>query len=174
MKRNAILIWAVIVLSLMNLATIGTIIYHVKTDNVSNDTIQLVVNDFLLNNSKITEALGLTSSQSVDCKFILNDFRQSAREIHRDLNMNRSSLFVELQKENPDTSICNSYSIEIGQLHKELKLETIRFYLQLKNICPSGKENNLHQLLAPLFYSENSIGPAGGKQHRYRGGRGNQ
>jgi len=175
MKKNTILIWAVIVLSLINLATIGTIIYHVKSDSEASDTIQLAVNDFRLNNRIIVETLGLTPSQSGDCKLILNDFRQAVREIHRNLNMNRSELYVELQKENADTLTCNRYSAEIGRLHKELKIVTSRFYLQLKRICPPGKEDQLHQLIAPLFNSENSYGAAGGgNRYRYRGGRGNQ
>lgn len=174
MKRNTILIWAVIVLALMNLATVGTIIYHVETDEKTNDTIQLMVNDFKLNNNIITQTLGLTASQSSDCKMVLNEFRQSVREIHTGLNMNRAGLFVELQKDKPDTLVCNRFSREIGVLHQDLKMETSRFYLQLKNICPSENEENLHQLLAPLFYSENSFGQAGGRQHRFRGGRGNQ
>jgi hypothetical protein len=174
MKRNTVLIWAVIVLALMNLATVGTIIYHVETDGKTNDTIQLMVNDFKLNNSIIAETLGLNANQTDDCKIILNEFRQAVREIHTGLNMNRAGLFVELQKEKPDTLVCNRFSNEIGELHKDLKIKTSHFYLQLKNLCPSGREENLHQLLAPLFYSENSFGQAGGRQHRFRGGRGNQ
>jgi hypothetical protein len=175
MNRNTILVWAVIVLAVINIATIGTIFYHVNTNGKANDTIQLAVNDFRLNNSKIAETLGLTQTQSVGCKMVLNDFRQVVRKIQRDLNMNRSNLYLELQNENPDTLVCNQYSTEIGRLHKELKMETSRFYLQLKSRCPRGKEEQLHQMLAPMFNAENSFGNAGnGNKHRYRGGRGNR
>jgi hypothetical protein len=78
-------------------------------------------------------------------------FRSEAGRIIDDINLQKTSMFEELQADAPDTVKLAATSREIGALHARLKDATVRFYLSLSEVCDAGQKEKLKNILAPLF-----------------------
>lgn len=175
MDTKKILIGLVIALALLNLSTILTIVYHVYSEKKEQEKIVIETNSIRLDGRYFVEQLGLTSDQAVPFREAIQTFHQSAREINQQLNVNRNQLFTELRNEETDTIICQQLSAEIGILHKNLKEETYRFYLEIKRISTPDQQLKLKEIFAPVFESDNGIVPGkGNRQNRMKQLRNNQ
>lgn len=161
-QKIKFLTWGIVVLTLLNVSTIGTIIYHIQTEKK-----QMGFNSERypgpLKGRELMEHLDFTAQQRESFHSHNRDFMEAVSDINRSLNESRNNLFAELQKTNPDTVKCNLISAEIGRLHKALKIKTYRFYLDVKKICNEEQREKLNKAFAPVFSFD------GGQQFRHRG-----
>lgn len=165
-KKIRILTWAVIVLAIMTFSIIATIVY--KANFSENDT-SIHSGRFggHWRGGDFIENIDFSEQQKVEFRKIDNVFREDVTRISTQLDSKREALFAELEKAETDTAKCRAIATEIGTLHRDLKLKTCRFYLDVKKICTPGQQEKLRDAFAPIFnMDEGRHHGGGGRGHR--------
>ncbi|MFW5658209.1 MAG: Spy/CpxP family protein refolding chaperone [bacterium] len=167
-KNHKIITWAIIVLLIMNLFALGTIIYHIRSENVA---IQPAPQPGTGNAQQIiTRELNLSPEQFDRFKEYRQRYMIKSREIVRELNEQRQMMLDELSEDNPDSVYLNEIAKTIGILHQQLKEETIVNFLNLKSICTPEQQEKLEHLFRKMMEMEGPFrrGPGHRKGNRWR------
>ena len=169
-SKTKILIWLVVVLLLMNITTIGTIIYKNNQNEKDKNTIGIKSSTDinLFNGRYFRQTLGFNETQMSAFRNINQEFRPNALEITIQIDSIKNEMFTVLKETNPDTNQLNRLSNQIGDLHGLLKYETYRFYLSLKTICTAQQQSELEKSFRPLFTNETITTTT--NRHRRRNG----
>lgn len=154
-------------LALLNIATIGTIIFHMVQEKQQNVPAINTGNGNMLNGRFFRNDIGFNTEQMENFRTYYHPFRMQTKEIVGAIDSLKSRLFTELQKENADTLIIKNLSTEIGDLHGTLKEVTANFYLQIKETATEEQKQELNKAFYPLFANE------AGPRCQNRRGRGN-
>lgn len=170
------MVWAIIILAVMNVATIITVLYNRK--QTSNE---IVVAEYSQPRSGTTsirysgrwfrDQLNFSSEQMDRFAEFNPAFRENVRNINIDLNILRQKMLFVMASEKCDTIRLNILSDSIGTLHAELKKTTYKYYIDLKEICDQSQQEKLEQLFGGMFSSDGRMGQfgKGGQQGRRRG-----
>lgn len=172
-NKIKILSLLVAILVIFNLAIIGTIIYRTKSDKKEVDVdvnISADLDSAPMSSTRFGQFLNLSSEQMDEFRVINRNFRHTAIHINQELERKRIQIFNELQKENPDTLNCKKLSNDIGDLHRDLKVMTYQFYINLKNICTPNQQARLQEVFKPAFHTPKNFGHSRGGGGRYRRG----
>ena len=161
MSKNQILTWAVVLLVIMNVVTIGTILYHNYSENQKKDNIGISTGSGvnMLNGKFFRQTLGFNEQQMDAFREINRSFRPLVIDLTFGIDSLKNVMFTELQKPAPDTLKLNSMSEQIGQRHGRLKYETYKFYLSIKKVCISEQTAELERAFQPLFKSDGIASP---------------
>jgi len=175
-NKYSLLIWAVVVLAIMNVSTILTVFYHkYQSDNVVNSTIdakQTEIDSERFSGRYFRDELNMSNAQMEKFKVINPVFRPKARFITIELAEKRKQMLVEMAAAKSDTSRLNALSDSIGQLHSELKKVTYRYYLEMKEICNPEQQVKLEKLFGEMFSNDSALGSSGkGGPRGWQGGR---
>jgi Spy/CpxP family protein refolding chaperone len=158
------MIWAIVVLFLMNAATLGTILYHNYKQVTPTDRITSAAPyaGNALNGRFFRQTLGFTNGQMDGFRNANEKFRPQTAALTLSIDSLKAEMFKEMGKANPDTLRLNALSNEIGNLHSELKRETYQFFLKIRTVCTEEQASQLEKVFEPLFVNENiSTGPRG-------------
>lgn len=167
-KNVRILKWLLILLVVLNIGTIGTIVYLTRNQNsISGENILIGSgsNVTVLNGRFFRLTAGFNETQMDSFRKANQAFRPVAREISIAIDSLKSSLFTALNREYPDTMFVNKMALQIGNLHGQLKYQTNQFYLNILSICTPAQKIIIKEAFAPLFKSETLAFPGHG-QHR--------
>lgn len=176
-NRRSVLVWAIVVLAVMNISTIATVVYHktqsFKAEVGSASGTKLTETDSeKFSGRYFRDQLNLSSEQMDKFKFINPAFRPKARSITLELASKRKEMLLEMAAVQSDTARLNAYSDTIGQLHSELKKITYRYYLEIKSICDPEQQKKLEQIFSEMFSNDSSMGSSGkGGPKGWQGGR---
>ncbi len=160
------LIWIIVLLALMNAATIVTVIFNrnrfekEKTVTVPGRA-QLSASPANYSGGYFRDELGLNEEQMIKFVEINPLFREQVWNINNNLNLLRQRMFTEMSAGNPDPEKLDLYADSIGIMHSDLKKATYRYYLGLKNICDSQQRIKLEKLFGGMFISERGMGQHG-------------
>ncbi len=135
-KSNKTLIWVLLVLLLINASTMGTLIYYHLVDNSDLNSPMLPEGppEFL------RDRLQLDEEQRNEFARMHMGFRQAVQDIRNKMHENRNEILEEVSREDPDSGMLNQLAEEYGELHQELKEETIKHFLEMKeNIRPDQR-----------------------------------
>jgi hypothetical protein len=154
-SQNRILIWLVIFLLLLNISAIIAILYH-KSREVENTSLsfQPSVNREIRMSGEgrfFRDFLELDKEQFERFRIVRHHFQMKARNITEELREKKAEFLKELDRKNPDAGKIQEISNEIGQLHATLKLETGKYYLQLKTICNDEQQQKLHHFFLKII-----------------------
>ncbi len=173
MNKTKLLIWVIIILIAVNLATIVSgIIYSSKGRSAENMSTEIPFNqrvDFF------QEQLYLSPEQRDNFAEFNREFNQDARVITNKMNSLRLSLIREMAKSNPDESKLDEICTDIGRLHSQLKGATVDYYLKMKGVCDPQQQDLLNLLFermidpAEPFYGRGRGGQGRGRQFRQTG-----
>jgi hypothetical protein len=150
------LVWAVIVLFLMNAVTLGTILYHNYKQDRGIDTTS-IANSFsgnAMNGRFFRQALGFNDDQMAVFQEANQRFRPQTMALTLSIDSLKSEMFTEMKKQAADTMKLDSLSKKVGDLHGQLKHETYQFYLKLKSVCSQQQQLELDKVFEPLFINE--------------------
>lgn len=178
-KNNTIkTLWiAVVLLLVLNLTTIGTIIYH-NSKETDLENIYIEPDMPPLNGMYFRKELNFDENQLDAFRNANHHFRPKANEIVLNIDKEKERLFRELQSNHPDSEIIKEISLQIGMLHAELKESTAQFYLSLFKVCNEDQKNKLKNVFSPLFKDSSGCGGGrgcgNGRQHRHGQGNRNQ
>lgn len=146
-----ILWWVITLLAVLNLTTIGVIIYHNTQEQKADEALLFEPDARPINGAYFRHELSFDNAQMKVFRTTNRRFRQSANAVITGINRCKQELFVELQKAEPDRDKLNELSGNIGALHAELKKETVDFYLSLSEVCDSTQKQKLKEIFTPLF-----------------------
>lgn len=155
MNKTKLLIWAVVLLSILNITTIATIVY--RNTQEKNDDQAVVLNtegSDMLNGRFMKQTVGFNSEQMDVFRTSKHEFQPVANRIIYQIDSLKSEMFEELNKTNTDTAKLDVLSGQIGHLHADLKKNTCEFYLNIKTVCKPDQFIKLKEAFTPLFCTE--------------------
>lgn len=171
MRKITILTWAVVLLAVMNAATIATIIYHNYNERrqAEGAAINTGYGSNPLNGKFFRQQLGFDEKQMDVFREANSHFRPAAFTITAAIDSLKGEMFAVLQKTMPDTGRLANLSVEIGNMHSSLKAATCQFYLQLKKVCTAQQLTKLDEAFRPLFINDAITTPFNSRQGKGRG-----
>lgn len=171
-NRHQWMIWAIIILALMNITTFITILIH---SNRSSQEVSPQLSEELPAESAslqysgryFRDQLGLNREQMSRFSEFNPEFRRNVRDINISLANIRLQMINEMADETSDTVKLNQLSDSIGSLHADLKKLTYKYYFDFKNICNEEQQQKLEELFMGMFSTDYQMvhyvprGPAG-------------
>ena len=164
MLRKNLITGLILFLLVTNIATIATVIVHVNGDKrqpVSSvqaiseeDTTVVPDNQRVL---FLTEQLGLDPGQQEAFRRLSMEYGFKAKAISLKMSNLRDQLLLEMATEEPDHSVLNAISEEIGHWHVELKKLTVDHYLNLKAHCTDEQKQMLFQVMRKVINPEGDV-----------------
>lgn len=167
-KRSKIYIWLIIILLVTNVATIGSVLYHVYTEKKA-EPVQKTEMPNEQRTRFLVEQLNLNVEQADQFRNLNRTFNRTANPVTRELEQLRLEMLEELAASQPDKNKLENIAREIGDLHTELKETTIDFYLQMKSVCTEEQQTKLYQIFHSMLNQEEDVKLPRG---RHQGGRG--
>lgn len=197
--KKQILIGGLILLFVINLAALGTVIYQnyrYKWDKPSgffgrNDWPSeerqkrgrwMEDKDKFQDKGKdtghgfeyyIKKRLNLDEEQFEKFQTMSEENMQSLWNIAHELSQKRDTLMKELSMEDPDTVMMKRLADEIGDLHTQLKKNTINHFMQMKKLCRPEQRDELNEMIMEMshhgkFETGRGMGPKGRPNHMNR------
>jgi len=165
-NRNSMMVWAIVLLAVMNISTILTVVYHkVQSDKAEVGsgavTIATETDSEKFSGRYFRDQLNLNNDQMEKFKEINPVFRPKARNITLELAKIRKAMLVEMAAVKSDTAKLNAYSDSIGYLHSELKKITYRYFMEIKSNCNLEQQKRLEQIFGEMFTNDASLGSSG-------------
>ncbi len=164
-NKYRMLIWLVIILFTMNLATVGSLIYNARKTKATATTVSENESAGITSQNQAASAaeqgtrffrdkLDLTPEQMNAFREANRDYNRKTNWIARDLELLRISLVNEMIKPETDTIRLNGISQAIGEKHKELKNLTVDYYLSMREVCNEGQKTKLNALFMDMVQKE--------------------
>ena len=165
-NKYALMIWAIVILAIVNISTVATIMYHKyqseKTETTSvSDQKQLEADSEKFSGRYFRDQLYLSREQMDKFSKINPVFRPKARDITIELAQKRKQMLIEMAAAKSDTLRLNALSDSIGQLHSNLKKITYRYYMEIKSICDQEQQRKLEQIFGEMFTNDSPMGYPG-------------
>ena len=96
-------------------------------------------------------------------------FNQTAWRLTHQLEALRADMVRELGKENPSNRSLKSIAKHIGELHTELKEETIDYYLKMKVVCTEEQQEKLNEIFISMLKKNEDVSlPEYGRRNQGR------
>lgn len=161
--KNRLMIWAIVFLSILNLTTLGTILYHeYSSSKVAENSLNMpdrIEGDAEKFGGGYFRDQLFFSGEQMDLFREFNPlFRRDAREITINLANLRKSMLKEMSNMYSDTTHIIQIADSIGLLHKNLKLITFEYYKNIKDICDSTQKTKLESLFNEFFVNDVPVG----------------
>lgn len=168
-RKTQILTWLVVLLLVMNAVTIGTIIYHnYQEKQAASGSLVLPGggggSPNPLNGRFLRQELGFDWAQMDSFRVLNQSFRPMAMDISFQIDSLKEQMFEKMQEPVPDSLAIDALAGQVGELHKQLKAETFRFYEQMRRICRDDQKARLKEIFRPLFVNE-TMGQAPGPRN---------
>jgi hypothetical protein len=175
MNKTKILIWAIVMLAVLNISTIGSIIYHNFQEKQDSETVILnSESGSRINGRYFRQTLGFNQEQMNAFRVANREFQPRANAIISQIDSLKNESFIELKKENSDTLKLEDLSNKTGLLHAELKKTTNQFYLKIKKVCTAKQLDELQFVFKPFFIDGNCRGNGmNGFRNKHRGNQNN-
>ena len=90
------------------------------------------------------------------------NFNPRVRQLSMEMGTMRQEMVNELAKENPDRQKLDSLAAAFGDLHRQLKEQTINYYMELRSMCTPEQQQQLHMLFRTMLNPDNDL-----PLHRY-------
>ena len=157
------MVWAIVVLAVMNLSTLATIVYHhyqsgrTEISQVKGQN-QMEGNYQKFSGRYFRDQLDFSNDQMDKFRKFNPVFRQQAHAITIEMAEIRKQMLLELAAVKSDTPKLIILSDSIGMLHSSLKKLTFEYYLNIKNMCNTNQQKKLEQLFAEMFTNDIPMG----------------
>jgi Spy/CpxP family protein refolding chaperone len=169
--KRKVVIWLIVILLITNISTLGTFTYkaYISESTIDIDTTSQIEIPRRRMGRFYRDHLDLNREQHFKFRDLRQNFNSRAREITRQMADKRREMLQELSASSSDTLKLNHISEEIGKLHKELKQETIDYYLNMKKLCSPEQQKKLSEIFNAMNNSEVEIRPRMRRnQNRFR------
>jgi len=173
-SKNQLMIWAIVVLVILNLTTIVTVFYYRNINNrkatvKEESTVQSENASMRFSGRWFRDQLNLSNEQMDRFRTFNPIFRQQVRDINIELNNLRGKMLDEMSAGDHDTAKLNSLADSIGYLHADLKVLTYKYYLDFKEICNKEQKEKLDSLFGEMFAADGQTGKYGQRGPNGRG-----
>jgi hypothetical protein len=168
------MIWAILVLAVMNITTLVTIFYH--NSKQAKQELPARPGQAWSESASIKysgryfrDQLNLSGDQMARFVEFNPMFRQSVRDLNIELREKKQEMLLEMTEIDSDTAKLNSLSDSIGILHADLKKLTYRYYMDFKKLCDKQQQEKLEQLFGEMFAADDQMGQYGNRGPHGRG-----
>ncbi len=166
-KRNRILVWLVIILFAMNLATIGSLLYHTRSSHPAETGVsEATVSGEEQGARWFRDQLDLGPEQMVRFREATREYNRNSHRLARDLEALRLEMVTLMTSATPDSALLHHISREIGRKHEELKNLTVGYYLSMRENCTPEQKEKLDGIFLKMVQTEE---PAPAERGRRRG-----
>lgn len=170
-KNIKFLVYAVIILLIVNLAALGTIIMWKFKANETSKT-PATENNASFTGYYLKNLLEIQTEQLDEFRSIQQEFTQQARRVTMQLNKEKAAMFEEMNQANPDTIELNRHAAESGRQHAQLKTLSYEYFLKLNKLCTPEQRVKLKKEFETFFINDSSPANMGnGKGRQFRHGR---
>jgi Tfp pilus assembly protein PilE len=162
-NKHTLMVWAIVVLAVMNFSTLATIVYHhyqtgkTEISQITNQS-QMGADSQKFSGRYFRDQLGFSNDQMNKFREFNPTFRQQAHAITIEMAEKRKQMLFEMAADKTDTSKLAILSDSIGMLHSRLKKITFGYYLNIKNMCNTDQQKKLEQLFAEMFTNDAPMG----------------
>lgn len=153
-KTNKKLWLAIVLLVILNITTIGTILYHNQQNKQDEIGIVLNENHPPLTGRYFRQTLDFSNDQMDSFRHANRVLQPQANEILFQMDSLKYEMFRELNSSNPSMEQLNKMSELTGRYHADLKKITNEFYLTIKSVCNPSQLQLLEQTFATLYQDE--------------------
>jgi len=155
-NKNRILIWAIVGLLALNIATIATVIWQTKSNRnfFRPDRFEMRERSGNFMKKLLTDKLHLDEKQSVGFDSTEKIFLEKNIAIFQKMKVLREKMIEELTNENADSTKLIQLTKDLGNLHISLKMNTFGFYYSLKKICKPEQQKELSNFFRGMFIDE--------------------
>ena len=153
------LIWVSVILLATNLSMGFSFLYHKQQDKVFMEQLEEAAIEVPSERRTrfFREQLNLGRDQMDIFRELNREFNRTAWQITHQLEKLRAEMVRELGKEKPRTKTLDSISKNIGELHTDLKKETIDYYLQLKEACNEEQQVKLNEIFISMLKKNEDV-----------------
>ncbi|HZH71273.1 MAG TPA: periplasmic heavy metal sensor [Mariniphaga sp.] len=158
-QKYKILIWVVVILALTNLSMGLSFLYHRQQEKqlLADKEEQNIELPAQQRTRFFREQLNLDRQQLEQFRTLNRDFNRTAWNIKHQLSELRILMIDELKQDNPDEQKLNAISSQIGALHKELKDETINYYLGMKEVSNIEQQEKLYEIFMSVLEENEEV-----------------
>lgn len=159
--KTSVLVYIIIALLVFNVATIVFFLSG-KKDGFRNNRYHKEMNkgDF------IKEKLNLTEEQQKTYDTFNDSFRLKGKAIMDSMQILRMEMLNTITAKNPDTAAIEELNRKFGDLHVQLKRNTIDFYFRMREICTTSQQDSLKNIFTRMLQFEGGRKPF--KRHSQR------
>lgn len=161
--------WAVIILIVLNIFTVGSFIYHRYSETKKPSpsiSIDSTDDGNPINGRYFKNEVGFDDNQMEKFRGINRTFNHKANKIIYGLDSLKTELYTELNTPTPDTVKLNTLSDEIGLNHAQLKKITNSYYLNIKSIATPQQNEKIKTAFYKLYTDEDVHAR---RKHNHRG-----
>lgn len=168
-NKYRILVWVIVILVATNLSMGFSFLYHKQQDKkLAEQTEQEAIEMPAQQRTRFfREQLNLQPQQMETFRELNRDFNRTAWQINHQLEKLRVDMVREMGRENHDKKRLESISLEIGELHTQLKNETIDYYLSMKEVCNPEQQSRLNEIFLSVLEGNGDVNlPQRGRRFR--------
>lgn len=152
--------WLILLLVVLNLSTLATIWLNNRC-YPAEETIVAGDDNRPLNGKCFIKNLDLTPEQTGPFRKINHRFRKKVCPLLLQLREQKNEMFRQLRQAPTDSLSLEETARRIGNLHYRLKKETVRFYLEVQQLCTPAQRQKLEHYFTPLFGTEGCVDSKG-------------
>lgn len=160
-NRNTyrILIWVIVILLATSLSMGISFLVHKHQDNKFMEQLEEAAIEVPSERRTrfFREQLNLQFEQVNQFRDLNREFNRTAWRITHQLESLRAEMVRELGKEKPRQKTLDSISKNIGELHTNLKKETIDYYLQMKEVCNEEQQIKLNEIFISMLKKNEDV-----------------
>jgi len=170
-NKYRILIWMVVILAATSLSMGLSFWYHKQQDKKAaikaEETIEMPSEQ---RTRFFREQLNLRPDQMNTFRNLNRNYNREAKQISFQLESLRIEMVQEMGRKNPNQKTLGNITKEIGKLHTELKELTIKYYLDMREVCDANQQEKLNEIFMSMSKSKEDVSlPQRGR--RLRGNR---
>lgn len=169
-NKYRILIWVIVILVATNLSMGISFLYHKQQDKklleqTEQEAIELPAQQ---RTRFFREQLNLQPEQMDAFRELNRNFNRTAWQINHRLESLRVEMVTEMGQKNPDRKKLAKIAREIGDLHAQIKNETIAYYLGMKVVCNEEQQEKLNEIFISVLQRNEDVRlPRRGGRFRY-------
>jgi hypothetical protein len=158
-NKYRILIWTIVILLATNISMGFSFLYHkIQDKKMMEQTEETAIEVPAERRTRFfREKLNLRFEQMETFRQLNRNFNQNAWQINHNLEVLRIEMVKEMGKENPDQAKLASISRQIGELHTNLKNETIAYYLAMKSECDESQREKLNEIFMSVLQQNEDV-----------------
>jgi Spy/CpxP family protein refolding chaperone len=158
-NKYRILIGVIVILVATNLSMGISILYHTRQDRqLTEPTPEEKIEVPAQQRTRFfREQLNLSPNQVEVFRELNRDFNRTAWQVQNQLAGLRRSMVNEMGVKEIDEQELNDITTKIGDLHEELKNETIEYYLAMKEVCNEEQQEKLHQIFLSILEKNEDV-----------------
>lgn len=158
-NKYKILIWVVIILVATNLSMGISFLYHKQQDEKALERVEEEAIEVPAERRTrfFRQELGLHPGQMERFRELNRQFNRKAWQVTHDLELLRIEMVAELGTEEPDLQKLDDLSRKIGELHVQMKRETIDYYLAMRDECTPEQRERLNGIFMSVLRKNEDV-----------------